>query len=110
MGVLPGVSETSANEWPEIEGHDGALAAAVSSRSARGFGTWRVSFVAASGALVQWATPIVGRPTLAQRHQEHYRSCGCLGDSAECCVYGCECHDEQDIGRSFDGSPDGSTE
>jgi hypothetical protein len=32
--------------------------------------------------------------TLAQKHQEHYRSCGCLGDSAECCVPGCECHDD----------------
>lgn len=30
---------------------------------------------------------------LAQKHQEHYRSCNCLGDSAECCVASCECHD-----------------
>ena len=33
-----------------------------------------------------------GSTTLAQKHQEHYRSCGCLGDSAECCEPGCECH------------------
>lgn len=32
--------------------------------------------------------------TLAQKHQEHYRSCNCLGDSSECCVETCECHVE----------------
>ena len=31
-------------------------------------------------------------PTLAERHADHYRTCGCLGDSAECCVPTCECH------------------
>ena len=30
--------------------------------------------------------------TLAQKHMQHYRSCNCLGDSAECCRADCECH------------------
>lgn len=33
-----------------------------------------------------------GRRSLAERHQEHYRTCNCLGNSAECCVPDCECH------------------
>jgi hypothetical protein len=32
--------------------------------------------------------------TLAEKHVEHYRSCGCLGDGAVCCDPRCECHDE----------------
>ncbi len=35
---------------------------------------------------------MTGRPALAKRHQEHYRTCNCLGDSSECCVPDCECH------------------
>ena len=31
-------------------------------------------------------------PTLMARHMTHYRSCGCLDDSAECCVTSCACH------------------
>lgn len=27
--------------------------------------------------------------TKAQRHQAHYRTCGCLGDKAECCDPSC---------------------
>jgi hypothetical protein len=30
--------------------------------------------------------PVVGA------HMNHYRSCGCLADSAECCVASCACH------------------
>jgi len=37
-------------------------------------------------------------PSLARKHQEHYRSCNCLGDSAECCVPSCECHTLKDEG------------
>lgn len=29
--------------------------------------------------------------SLAERHQMHYRSCGCLGYSAECCDPTCPC-------------------
>jgi len=31
-------------------------------------------------------------PTLAERHQRHYQTCNCLGDSSECCVPSCACH------------------
>ena len=29
---------------------------------------------------------------IEQQHIEHYRNCGCLGDSAECCDPSCPCH------------------
>lgn len=29
--------------------------------------------------------------TVNERHTLHYRSCGCLGDSAECCDPSCPC-------------------
>lgn len=29
---------------------------------------------------------------IVQRHVEHYRTCGCLGDASECCVTTCPCH------------------
>lgn len=31
--------------------------------------------------------------SIAERHQIHYRSCNCLGDSAECCDSRCGCHE-----------------
>lgn len=34
-------------------------------------------------------------PALSQRHQEHYRTCNCLADSAECCVPHCDCHNDK---------------
>lgn len=30
--------------------------------------------------------------SLVEKHMQHYRSCDCLGDAAECCVASCECH------------------
>lgn len=41
----------------------------------------------------------IGRSTLAEKHQAHYRSCGCLGDSAICCDPTCECHEADVSGR-----------
>jgi hypothetical protein len=35
-------------------------------------------------------------PTLAERHQEHYRTCDCLGNSSECCDPKC-CPQDQVI-------------
>jgi hypothetical protein len=32
--------------------------------------------------------------SIAARHQAHYRYCGCLGDSSECCDATCPCHSE----------------
>lgn len=32
--------------------------------------------------------------SIAARHQAHYRNCGCLGDSSECCDATCPCHDD----------------
>lgn len=29
---------------------------------------------------------------IGEAHVEHYRHCGCLGDSAVCCVESCPCH------------------
>jgi hypothetical protein len=40
--------------------------------------------------------------SLARRHQQHYRSCGCLGDSAECCVPSCACHDGEPLVDTVD--------
>lgn len=37
--------------------------------------------------------PTTTAATVAERHQEHYRSCGCLSDSAECCDPTCPCGD-----------------
>ena len=36
--------------------------------------------------------PVADDRTIAERHQQHYRSCDCLADAAECCVTDCPCH------------------
>lgn len=42
------------------------------------------------------AYTLVDRPmveaALAEKHQAHYRSCGCLGGSSTCCDLECICH------------------
>lgn len=68
---------------------------------------WRDSYVGDYAALRTRALAYVGPPdyskvlaelemlggiALAHKHMDHYRSCECLGDSAECCVPSCECH------------------
>lgn len=37
-------------------------------------------------------TPDEPYEDVAAKHQFHYRLCGCLGDSAECCDKECICH------------------
>jgi len=32
--------------------------------------------------------------SVEQRHIKHYSNCNCLGDSAECCVPSCPCHQQ----------------
>ena len=64
----------------------------LSARDDNGFPSW-VSAVEEILADALANTPTPNEPeTLSEKHMRHYRSCNCLGDSAECCRTDCECH------------------